>query len=751
MHQKPHITSLRQLPALRLLLLCCAGMCAGFFLPTAPILSFSALALVGGFLVLGGKIVKKNIEKDFEKKLLERQTALSRTVTTRFHTATVLAYTCAAFALGALVAKEAESTRLDIGIPDQTSIIAPQMPTVLRGEILRILRRDSLSTRLLVRGIVDTKAFPRLHDATVLLTVRPAASKHPMTAVMDDLRAGTSIYAVVSARIPRRALLPTDIDEAYYAASLSASLLAQTDMQHLAITAENRTFQTFLDKAARALEHRITTLFPAETAPFALALLTGNTAHLDLATKHAYSRTGTIHIAAVSGLHLSLVVAIVLVPLAFVRRPHVRWFLAVVAIAAFVLFTGAAASAMRSGAMAALLLLTFAEERRAVLLNVVALSVVLVLVWQPAMVYSIGFRMSAAAVFGIALLLPLFEQGFMRLLGIRTPRFANDFPVRKRLAQMLAVTSAASVASVPISAWYFETTSLVALPANLVVVPLSSVAMLYTLASVAFSTFWQGGAELFAQTAHQSLHLMNSLNTIAAAPRFAAIEGRWAFGVAVGLSFGMVYGASALSWRIFAFRFVVLALAASALVLILRDTSTQATVQILPREQVVAALVPCRRHTFLLLQDRRLEGAAAKPDAALERYVGEYCLAEQDSLTVCTTGAASMLIAARLGTLLANSQAQKISTKPIAMRVLAQSLLYKNPRFFAALDTLEAHSIRVLSATAMMKRDSTVLLREEIPHKQRIVWDIWQGRLLVSDEYRNRNIVLPQVRTMQEW
>jgi hypothetical protein len=216
----------------------------------------------------------------------------------------------------------------------------------------------------------------------------------------------------------------------------------------------------------------------------------------------------------------------------------------------------------------------------------------------------------------------------------------------------------------------------------------------------------------------------------------------------------MVYGASALSWRIFAFRFVVLVLATSALVLILRDTSTQAIVQILPREHVVAALVPCRRHTFLLLQDRRLEGAygtAAKPDAALERYIGEYCLAEQDSLTVCTTGAASMLIAARLGTLLANSQAQKIGTKPIAMRVLAQSLLYKNPRFFAALDTLEAHSIRVLSATAMMKRYSTVLLREEIPHKQRIVWDIWQGRLLVSDEYRNRNIVLPQVRTMQEW
>ena len=758
--------SLQHFPAVKMLFGVASGIAVYSFIPTLPFFGIAILLLLAGTIFLAGT-------RATEQHSAHLRVGASRIFSGLLRSSTVIAaslYWCASISIGIFIGKEADQSRIDVSLSEKTRAALPPMSAIVRGEITRILHTDSLTTRLLVQGDIDTKSFPRLSETTVLLVIHapaPAAMASSATTTLHPsfLRAGMSVYAVASAVLPRCATLPTDADEALYAASLDASFVAHAEVRHVAITAERRTVQSVTDDIAHALEYRIYQLFPSETAPFALALLTGNTSFIGLESKRAYSRAGTIHVLAVSGLHLSLVVSVLLVPLAFVRRGLLRWLLAVLGVSAFVLLTGAAPSALRAGVMAGFLFLTVAAQRKAVLLNVAALAVLLLLVWQPSLLYAVGFQMSAAAVFGIALTLPLFEQGFLRLFGVRMPDFADNFPMRKRLASMFGITCAASVAVAPIAAWYFGTVSLVSLIANLVVVPLSSAAMVYTLLSVVFSTFWGGGAELLAHTAHLLLHWMNAANTAVAAPSFAAYQGRYAVSVAFGWSVGMIYCAYSASWRVAVFRGSVVAAGLVMLLFVAGASRSEYAMEIFPREEVVAVLVAYRQqkfphhpHTILLLHDRRAQGLGRvrpKADIGLERFIQEYYLRGQDSLTVVTTGVSSMLIASRIGRLWAAARAAgsvaDSSVQAPPMRVLAQSLLYKDHRFFAALDSLEALGIHVLSASDAMKRDSLLLLREDTLHSQRITWDVWRGTLKVSNLLGSESTIIPQATVYRSW
>lgn len=766
MPSKPLTTLIHHYPALKILVGCAVGMVlfsTVFFVPTAIMFGLALSCIFAGLVIIV---------------ILYKKTMPHSTITKHLHVMSACVYWSAALTIGGMIGQEAQSVRLSVS--PAASALTLKQPAVLRGEVLRIIRRDSLQVRLLVRGMLDTKAFPRLEETTVLLTVFTGRrdevlwKEHNSTTLrtialrMEDVQPGTCLYAVVSASFPARAILPTDFDEERYAASLGASFLAQADVRNVAITEERRTVQHFFAMVAQKLERRIDRLFPPETAPFALALLTGNTERLSFETKREYARTGTVHVLAVSGLHIGLLMAIILVPLAFVRQAALRWVLSLLGITAFVLLTGAAPSAIRSAVMAVLFLLAFATQRPARLLNVIALSIVLVLAWEPVLLTSPGFQMSAAAVLGIALTLPMFEHGFLRLLGVRAVIRRRDFPVRSALATALSITFAASLAVAPIVAWYFGVVSFISPLANLAIVPLSSAAMIYTLASVVFSGFWGYGAELFAQTAHTCLLWMDALNHYAAEPRFAALEGRAAFVVSLCLSVSILYCALAVSWRVLAFRAGVVGIAGALVALSLRIDAPLPQVQIIPREQVVAAVVSVNHHCILLLQDRRHDnvwGERPKADIGLERYVQEYYLSEQDSLTVCTTGVASMLIASRIGELLAKqyaSQSQTTSQTPVRMRVVAQSLLYKDPRFFAALDTLSAKGILVCSASDILKRGGIVHLTETVSPKGQlgesssVAWESERGRLIVSVQEGNHvrqsdSLILPTVTEYRTW
>lgn len=222
---------------------------------------------------------------------------------------------------------------------------------------------------------------------------------------------------------------------------------------------------------ARALE----AIGPAASEGRALVagIVCGRTTELN-ATVAAddFARTGTSHLIAVSGSHLALVAGLVeAVGQALGARRGPRAAAVAVLMGAYVLFTGCAASAVRSFVMVACSLLAGLGGRRSHGLSGLALSAVGLCALDPGIAFDLGFQLSAASV--------LFIQLFGSYLRYRLQRLG----LPRALAEALALTLCAQWATLPIAVPVFGSCSLVAPLANVVLEPIMTALLVAGLAA----------------------------------------------------------------------------------------------------------------------------------------------------------------------------------------------------------------------------------------------------------------------------
>ncbi|MBI3882011.1 MAG: ComEC/Rec2 family competence protein, partial [Verrucomicrobia bacterium] len=206
-----------------------------------------------------------------------------------------------------------------------------------------------------------------------------------------------------------------------------------------------------------------------------------------------FMRTGTMHIFAISGLHIAFIAGII-VALLRVARVSRGW-CGVVAIPLIWFYTAATgwqASAIRSTVMMTIIIAGWALRRPSNLLNSLGAAAFIILVWDPQQMFQASFQLSFFVVLAIALLLPPIEALLQRLLApdpllppeLR-PRWRRwlDPPVRW-VTLSLATSFASWLGSMPLTALYFHLFTPISLLANLIIVPLSSLALACNLGSV---------------------------------------------------------------------------------------------------------------------------------------------------------------------------------------------------------------------------------------------------------------------------
>ena len=135
------------------------------------------------------------------------------------------------------------------------------------------------------------------------------------------------------------------------------------------------------------------------------AMAAGDRSGITPELRTAYSRSGLSHLLAVSGLHTGIVFALVNLALwwlPLLRREHlVRNVLAAGAVWLFVAAAGAPPSAVRAAVMCTVLQTALASASEYVALNALAAAAFGMLLWQPAWLGDISFRLSFLAVAGI--------------------------------------------------------------------------------------------------------------------------------------------------------------------------------------------------------------------------------------------------------------------------------------------------------------------------------------------------------------
>jgi competence protein ComEC len=178
----------------------------------------------------------------------------------------------------------------------------------------------------------------------------------------------------------------------------------------------------------------------------------------------AFQTTGTIHLVVTSGLKLSILAAL----LEALLRPFLsrRRALPLILLGVFVatVLGGAGPAAIRAGIMAALLVLAPEVGHRSYRYTALAAAALIMTVLDPFLLWDVGFQLSFLGALGIALLGPPLTT----LLG----HMLRFIPGASFLAEELAVTIAAEIATLPVMAASFGMLSIVAPLANLCVLPL---------------------------------------------------------------------------------------------------------------------------------------------------------------------------------------------------------------------------------------------------------------------------------------
>jgi competence protein ComEC len=275
--------------------------------------------------------------------------------------------------------------------------------------------------------------------------------------------------------IPRRSGNPWLLDYgAYLARKRIYSTLVGVANELTIIKPSSKNLTWIATRLRSALERVTLDLFPPVQARLLLSVLLGNYALLPSELQVAFMKTGTMHLLAASGFNCGIITGVFGFLLCKLTVPRsVRYLLLIGMLWVFTIMVGASPSIVRAAVMVSAFLAAYLVWRYADLPNIVLLAALAILAVNPLALYDIGFQLSFAAVIAIILAMPLVNPHIRRVFALSTfPSNVILSPVRwifiasEYIVMAVVLSVVAITGTWPITAYYFNYFSLVAVFAN---------------------------------------------------------------------------------------------------------------------------------------------------------------------------------------------------------------------------------------------------------------------------------------------
>lgn len=225
----------------------------------------------------------------------------------------------------------------------------------------------------------------------------------------------------------------------------------------------------------------------------AMALGASDAAGEDI--EDAFRDSGTLHVFAVSGLHVAMLAWIATLFLRGLGIQRITLFL-ILLVFAYAYITGWRPSAARAAFMISVVLLGPLFHRSSQLPNTLGAAALALLCFDTHQLYLVGFQLS----FGVLLAITLMTSGFQDTLrpwctldpflppALASPLQRLGVNLRLYIASLASVSAAAWVGSLPFMIWHFDTITPVALISNMVLVPASGACLFLSCISLGLST-----------------------------------------------------------------------------------------------------------------------------------------------------------------------------------------------------------------------------------------------------------------------
>lgn len=209
------------------------------------------------------------------------------------------------------------------------------------------------------------------------------------------------------------------------------------------------------------LKSSLNKIIPVPESAFMEALLFGDESNISESWKEKLNVTGTRHIAAVSGMNITILVFILFDFLLFLGfwKDH-AFYLSIFLIVFYVLMTGAGASVVRAGAMSIFYLMAEYFGRRNNGSRILIITLIIMLSFNPFLIHDIGFQLSFLALAGLIYIYPILSEFFKK--------FPNRFEIKNNLLGTLS----AQVFTLPILIYNFGHISAISPFSNILILPL---------------------------------------------------------------------------------------------------------------------------------------------------------------------------------------------------------------------------------------------------------------------------------------
>ena len=239
--------------------------------------------------------------------------------------------------------------------------------------------------------------------------------------------------------------------------------------------------------------NRIELLFPSPCRELASALTLGFRKNIPRDIQDAFIKTGTAHLIAISGLNISLVAGLFYFLMSILRIGRTfNLALTVVFIGFYTLLAGANMPVLRAGIMGTIMFLGFLLGQERNLKSAFFFSFLALLVWNPGALFQASFQLSFIAMASLIFILPKFEEFIWSGISGEDHFFLLGqtkwscvlkalLRLRRSAFQTLLASFAVTIGMFPILIWYFNLFSVVGFLANVIAIPICTLAIASTL------------------------------------------------------------------------------------------------------------------------------------------------------------------------------------------------------------------------------------------------------------------------------
>ena len=245
---------------------------------------------------------------------------------------------------------------------------------------------------------------------------------------------------------------------------------------------------------AGKLEHG---LFPIDSSyTIVQALLLGYRENITSDLKTLFAHTGTLHIFAISGAHVFIIllfIRFVLKTLGVSRHLEI-WFI-IPLLCVYAVITGLSISVIRASLIAVIIAFSLLVSKRVDGISALSFVFVLIVLWDPEQLFSLAFLFSFTAFSGLLLSCSAVYHTLYNFTKReewtleKEPRWKRNLRQGVRYVILLFFTSCAVwLATAPLTAYYFNMFSPVSIITNMVVIPGATLIMLTGLLSIIFGS-----------------------------------------------------------------------------------------------------------------------------------------------------------------------------------------------------------------------------------------------------------------------